>query len=52
MFLILGVIGLTLGTAVALSAERFPLYQVQLEQWGGNLFVSSLALIGLAFPIA
>jgi hypothetical protein len=50
-FIILGLIGLTLGTASALSVERFPLHRVQLEQWGGNLFVGSLALLGLGFPI-
>lgn len=50
-FIILGLIGLILGTASALSAERFPLHRLRLEQWGGNLFVGSLALLGFGFPI-
>ena len=51
MFFILGAIGLILGSASALIAQRFPLHQAQLEQWGGHLFVGSLALLGFGFPI-
>ncbi len=50
-FIIFGLIGLILGTASASSAARFPLHQARLEQWGGNLFVGSLALLGFGFPI-
>jgi hypothetical protein len=51
VFFILGAIGLILGSATALIAERFPLHQARIEQWGGNLFVGSLALLGFGFPI-
>jgi len=52
VFIILGVIGLILGTLTALGAERFPRrHRVRIEQMGGNLFVGSLALLGFGFPL-
>ncbi|HZL58510.1 MAG TPA: hypothetical protein VFC38_02300 [Stellaceae bacterium] len=51
MFLILGAFGVVLGSVSAISAEKFPMHQAKLEQWGGDLFVSGMALLGLGFPL-
>lgn len=51
MFLLFGVFGTVLGTLSASFAGRFPAHQVKLEQWGGDLFVGGVALLGLGFPL-
>jgi hypothetical protein len=49
---ILGVIGLILGAITAWGAEHFPRRnRARIEQWGGNLFVGSPALLGFGFPL-
>ncbi len=51
MFLILGMIAITLGAVAALAAARFPVRQTQLEHWGGDLMVAGVALLGFSFPM-
>ncbi|MDE1904538.1 MAG: hypothetical protein KGI46_11825 [Alphaproteobacteria bacterium] len=51
MFLILGMIAIALGAIAALAAARFPVRQVQLERWGGDLMVAGVALLGFSFPM-
>jgi hypothetical protein len=49
--MIFGAIGIVAGVAAAASARRFPAHEVQLEQWGGGLFILGLALVGLGLPM-
>jgi hypothetical protein len=48
--MIVGTLGILLGTAVAISAGRFPTQRVSLERWGGMLMVGGIALVAFAFP--
>lgn len=48
--MILGTLGILLGTAVAISAGKFPTQRAALERWGGLLTVGGVALIAFAFP--
>jgi hypothetical protein len=50
VFLILGAIGIAIGTVSAVAAEKIPNHQAALERWGGDLLVAGLALIGFGFP--
>lgn len=51
VFLILGTIAVLLGAIGALTAAKFPVRQVQLQRWGGDLMVAGFALIGLGVPM-
>lgn len=51
VFLILGMIAITLGVIAAFAAARFPVRQAQLERWGGDLVVAGVALLGFSFPM-
>jgi hypothetical protein len=48
--MILGTVGVLLGTTFAASAGNFPAQKVRLERWGGMLLVAGIALIAFAFP--
>ena len=51
VFLILGTIGMAVGTVAAVLAEKFPSHQALIERWSGDVLVGGLALVGCAFPI-
>jgi hypothetical protein len=51
VFIILGAVGIMLGSAFAMSAGKFPAYQSELEQCGGGLLIAGVAFLGLAFPM-
>jgi hypothetical protein len=46
-----GLICLALGVVLSSGAARFPEHEAVLEQWGGNIFVGGLVLVGLGFPL-
>lgn len=50
MLITLGLLGTVVGASFAAGARRFPSYELAMERWGGGIFLSGLALIGLAFP--
>jgi len=51
VFLIIGAIGIAIGTVSAVAAEKFPVHQAALERWGGDVLVAGFALLGLGFPV-
>jgi hypothetical protein len=51
VFLIMGAIGIAIGTVSALAAEKFPVHQTLMERWGGDLLVGGIALLGFGFPM-
>jgi hypothetical protein len=51
VFIILGAVGIILGSAFAMSAGKFPAYRSELEQCGGGLLIAGVAFLGLAFPM-
>lgn len=52
MFLLLGALGIVLGTAAAVSGLWFPAHKTRLERWGGALFICGLALAGFGLPMS
>jgi hypothetical protein len=46
----IGAAGIISGLVATATAARFPAYRKRLEQWGGSLFVSGVALLAMAFP--
>jgi hypothetical protein len=47
----IGTAGIISGLAATAAAASFPAYRKRLEQWGGGLFVSGIALLAVAFPM-
>jgi hypothetical protein len=50
MILALALFSLISGTSLACAAQKVPPHAAALEQWGGTLFVSGLALLGTMLP--
>lgn len=48
--MLLGAAAIVMGTIAALCAKNFPLYKSRLEQCGGALLLSGVALVAFAFP--
>jgi len=46
-----GLIGVSLGTFAAASADVFPALRGRLNGWGSGLLVGSVALLGLAITL-
>jgi len=51
MFTAIGAIGIVTGMVALIGAANFPARRAQLEAWGGGLFVGSIALLALNFPM-
>jgi hypothetical protein len=47
----IGSAGIVSGLVATATAARFPAHRKRLEQWGGGLFVSGVAVLAMAFPM-